>query len=92
MRTRPGAITYNPPGTSSGTAAKVDAGITSVEELAQVATTNLSAGAIRVWVLAEDGTTQVWKLYSSTAATTGGIQRPNDYNSDRPLVWFKASS
>ncbi len=86
MRTRPLINPCNQQGI-------VDSGITSLVDLAAVATSNLRAGAVRVWVLEADGTSQIWHLEVSTADTVeGSIQRPNDYNPARPLVWFKASS
>lgn len=93
MKTRPGANNYNIPGTSGGTPAKWDAGITSLTDLAAVVTTSLSAGSIRAWIQASDGTEQIWRLIAATDATASGIQRPNDYNvSTNAKVWFKASS
>jgi len=92
MKTRPGPATYNPPGAPGvGPSASIDPGITSLVDLAAVATTNLIAPAIRIWIQASDGTQQIWQLLASTAETvTGSIQRPNDYDPDRPLAWFKA--
>lgn len=93
MKTRPGTAIYNPPGTAGGTAAKWDVGITSLTDLAAVATTNLSAGAIRAWINTSDGTEQVWRLYASSVDTTDGVQRPNDYNAVTNVkAWFKSSS
>lgn len=94
MRTRPGPITYNPPGAPGvGPSASIDTGITSLVDLAAVATTNLITPAIRLWIMAADGTEQLWQLLDSTAATSEGVQRPNDFSDPtNARVWFKASS
>jgi hypothetical protein len=94
MKTRPGRAVYNPPGTpGSGPSASIDTGITSLADLAAVATVNLIAPALRYWVQASDGTSQTWQLLASTAATSEGVQRPNDYNDlTNAKVWFKAST
>jgi hypothetical protein len=95
MKTRPGAAAYNPPGAPSvGPSASIDVGITSLADLAAVTTTNLIAPAIRVWIMAADGTTQVWQLLASTAETVEGVvQRPNDFNAlTNAKVWFHAAS
>lgn len=93
MRTRPGPITYNPPGAPGvGPSASIDPDIHTLADLAAVTTTNLIAPAIRVWILAADGTTQVWQLLASMAATSEGIQRPNDWDAlTNAKVWFRAS-
>jgi hypothetical protein len=96
MRTRPGPITYNPPGAPGvGPSASIDPGITSLAELAAVTTTNLIAPTIRVWIMAADGTSQTWQLLQSTAANdpTNGIVRPNDFDAEaNAKVWFKSST
>jgi hypothetical protein len=93
MKTRPGSAVYNPPGTAGGTPDMWDSGITSLTDLAAVVTTTLAVGTIRAWIMAEDGTEQVWKLIAGTMATSDGIQRPTDYNaSTNAKVWVKASS
>lgn len=94
MKTRPGAAVYNNPGTTGGTPAKWDAGITSLTDLAAVVTTNLPAGTIRAWIQASDGTEQVWRLVADLAGVIGpGVQPPNDWNaSSNTRSWFKASS
>jgi hypothetical protein len=92
MKTRPGAAIYNPPGTSMGTAASIDAGITSETDLAAVVTSILNPGAIREWVKAADGTVQVWRLIAGTVLPGEGIVIPNDWSGVRPLFWAKASS
>jgi hypothetical protein len=94
MKTRPGAATYNPPGAPGvGPSASIDTGITSLADLAAVTTTNLIAPAIRVWIMAADGTSQIWQLLASSAATGEGVLRPNDFNAlTNAKVWFKSSS
>ena len=94
MKTRPGAAIYNPPGTSSGTPAMWDAGITSLTDLAAVVTTGLAVGTIRAWINAADGTEQIWRLIASAyLAPSAGVQPPNDFNADtKAKIWFKASS
>lgn len=94
MFTRPGPAVYNPPGTSTSTAAKWDAGITSLTDLAAVSTISLLTGAIRAWINAADGTEQVWRgIRPSTLPTGEGVQRGNDFDPvTNPFVWFKASS
>jgi hypothetical protein len=94
MKTRPGRAVYNPPGApGAAPSASIDIGITSLTDLAAVATVNLIAPAVRYWVQASDGTTQVWQLLSSSANTSEGVLRPNDYNDlTNRKVWFKASS
>lgn len=94
MRTRPGPVTYNPPGTIAGVQSKWDAGITSLVDLAAVSTLNLNPIVIRAWINGDDGTEQVWRLITSSAATDGvSIQRPNDFDQvTNAKVWFKASS
>jgi len=92
VKTRPGTAIYNPPGTAGGTAAKWDPGITSLTDLAAVATVDLAYGAIRAWINADDGTEQVWRGMNSSLDTQEGVQRPNDYTPLRPWAWFKASS
>ena len=93
MRTRPGPITYNPPGAPGvGPTASIDTNIHTLADLAAITTTNLIAPCIRVWILAADGTTQVWQLLASSAATSEGIVRPNDWNAlTNAKVWFRAS-
>ncbi len=92
MKTRPGSASYNPPGAPGvGPSASIDPGITSLVDLAAVTTTNLIAPAIRIWIMAADGTQQIWQLLASVAETGEGIQRPNDFNSlSNAKVWFKA--
>lgn len=95
MFTRPGPIAYNPPGAPpyTYTQAKWDIGIQSLTDLAAVSTIHLTPPVIRAWINADDGTEQVWRLLANTAATTDGIQRPNDYDDvTNAKVWFKASS
>jgi len=93
VKTRPGTAIYNPPGTAGGTAAKWDVGITSLTDLAAVATTNLLPGAIRAWINADDGTEQVWKLFANSTDTQDGVVRPTDYDPVTNVkAWFKASS
>lgn len=93
MKTRPGSAVYNQPGAPGlGPTAAIDTGITSLVDLAAVATTNLIAPSVRYWIMASDGTTQVWQLLASTATTNEGVLRPNDFDLDDPKVWFKASS
>lgn len=93
MRTRPGAITYNPPGAPGvGPSASIDPGITSLVDLAAVTTTNLIAPSIRIWIMAADGTQQTWQLLASTAETSEGVQRPNDFNAiTNAKAWFRAA-
>jgi hypothetical protein len=94
MKTRPGAAAYNQPGAPGlGPVAEIDPGITSLVDLAAVATTNLLVPSLRYWIMAADGTTQAWQLIASTAATGEGAQRPGDFDADtNAKVWFKASS
>lgn len=94
MRTRPGPITYNPPGAPGvGPSASTDTSIHTLADLAAVTTTNLIAPCIRIWILAADGTTQVWQLLASTiSVSSDGIQVPNDFNAiTNAKVWFRAS-
>ena len=93
MRTRPGPITYNPPGAPGPSAsAAVDPGITSLVDLAAISTVGLITPYIKIWIQASDGTTQVWQLLASQAATVAGvIQRPNDFNAlTNARAWFHA--
>ncbi len=94
MKTRPGPAVYNQPGAPGlGPTAMIDTGITSLIDLAAVATVNLIAPSVRYWIMAADGTTQVWQLLASSAATSEGVQRPLDFNLITNLkVWFRASS
>ncbi len=93
MRTRPGPIVYVPPGTAvSQISAKWDAGITSLVDLAAVATVDLVPPVIRAFVNSDTGAEEVWRLLVSTAETGDGVQRPTDYTAAAPKVWFKASS
>lgn len=95
MKTRPGAASYNPPGAPGvGPTSAIDANIHTLADLAAITTTNLIAPAIRIWILAADGTTQVWQLLTSDAETVeGSVQRPLDFNALTNMkVWFKASS
>jgi hypothetical protein len=99
MKTRPGAAVYNDPGTSGGTAAKWDPGITSELDLVAVVTVNLSPPVIRAWIKAVDGTEQVWNLISgvppippSPGTYANGFGVPADYNPNDPKFWAKASS
>ena len=94
MKTRPGPISYNPPGAPGiGPTSAIDTGITSLADLAAVVTPNLVAPAIRIWIQASDGTTQVWQLLASGLPTAEGAQRPNDYNDvTNRVVWFRAAS
>ncbi len=94
MKTRPGPAVYNQPGAPGvGPTAAIDTNITSLVDLAAVATVNLNAPSVRYWIMAADGTTQVWQLLASTAATNEGVQRPNDFALlTNEKVWFKASS
>lgn len=92
MKTRPGSAAYNPPGAPGvGPTSSIDVGITSLVDLAAVATTNLITPAIRIWIMAADGTQQIWQLLASSAETGDGVQRPNDWSYPENLkVWFKA--
>ena len=92
MKTRPGSATYNPPGAPGvGPTSSIDVGITSLVDLAAVTTTNLIAPSIRIWIMAADGTQQIWQLLASSADTGEGVLRPNDFNSlTNAKVWFKA--
>lgn len=94
MRTRPGPISYNPPGAPGvGPSASIDPGIHSLVDLAAVVTTNLITPVIRIWINAADGTEQIWQLLDSSAATNEGVQRPNDYNDlTNAKVWFRAGT
>ena len=82
------------PGVMGGTGGNtgVDSTITTLAGLAAIPTVNLTPPVVKVWVLEADGTSQVWRLLTSTAATVAGsIQRPDDYATSGK-VWFKASS
>ena len=82
------------PGGLSGTGGStgVDASITTLAGLAAIPTVNLTPPVLKVWVLEADGTSQVWRLLTSTAATVAGsVQRPDDWATSGK-VWFKASS
>jgi hypothetical protein len=71
----------------------VDTAITSWAELAAVATADLEAGAIKLWINAADGSAKIVQLRTGTDATdTGnGIQRPNDYaDPGNTKVWYQA--
>lgn len=94
MKTRPGSASYNPPGAPGvGPSASVDANIHTLADLAAVTTTNLIAPAIRIWILAADGSEQVWQLLASDAATAEGVQRPNDFNALTNMkVWFRSAT
>lgn len=94
MRTRPGPITYNPPGAPGvGPSAKIDTGIHSLVDLAAVVTTNLITPVIRIWINEADGTEQIWQLLDSTLPTSEGVQRPNDFNDPtNAKVWFRAGT
>lgn len=79
-----------PPGTPY-IASGIDPSITSTAQLAAIATASVTAPIIKIWVDATEGTSQVWILRDSTAATESGVQRPNDYNaSTNAKVWFRA--
>lgn len=93
MLTRPGPITYNPPG-SPGPAASQgwDSGITSLTDLAAVVTVGLVVPFIKSWINANTGTVEVWRLLAGTDATGDGAQRPDDYSANNQKVWYKASS
>ncbi len=92
MKTRPGPAVYNQPGAPGlGPQAAIDTGITSLVDLAAVATVNLIAPSVRYWIMAADGTTQVWQLLASSAITSEGVLRPTDFDDpDNLKVWFKA--
>ena len=96
MPTRAGRTQlFHAPGIQGGTGGNtgVDASITTLAQLAAIPTTNLTPPVVKVWVLEADGTSQVWRLLASTAATVAGsIQRPDDYSASNEKVWFKASS
>lgn len=79
-----------PPGTAY-IASGIDPSITTTGDLAAILTAGVAAPIIKIWVDANDGTSQVWILRDSTAATEAGVQRPNDYNaSTNAKVWFRA--
>ena len=93
MLTRPGAITYFPPGApaTGGPSGPVDTGIQSLADLAAVSTVALAVPCSRIWISSADGSIQVWELVASTAATGPGVQQPNDFNSStNAKCWFKA--
>ncbi len=94
MMTRPGRATYNPPGAPGvGPTASIDANIHTLADLAAVTTTNLIAPAIRIWIMAADGTEQIWQLLASGADTAEGVQRPNDWDALTNLkVWFRSGT
>ena len=94
MKTRPGPAVYYQPGAPGlGPTAAIDTGITSLVDLAAVATVNLIAPSVRYWIMAADGTTQVWQLLASVAPTSEGVLRPNDWDEDtNAKVWYRASS
>jgi hypothetical protein len=81
-----------PPGTPY-IASGVDPTITSTGDLAAVLTAGVATPIIKIWVDATEGSSQVWILKDSTAATdAGSVQRPNDYNaSTNAKVWFRAA-
>ncbi len=95
MMTRPGRATYNPPGAPGvGPTASIDANIHTLADLAAVTTTNLIAPAIRIWIMAADGTEQIWQLLASTVSVASeGVQPPNDHD---PLTnakcWFRSGT
>lgn len=75
----------------------VDVTITSVEDLAAVATTGItvgSAAAIKLWIDAETGVFQAWQLVAQTYAhdPAEGIVRPDDFDlTTNAKVWLKVS-
>jgi hypothetical protein len=65
--------------------------ITSLSDLAAIATVGLTPPIIRCWILASGMTFQVWQLKSGSDATGPGVQRPNDFNlSTNAKVWYQA--
>lgn len=95
MKTRPGRASYTPPGTPGvGPAASIDTNIHSVAELAMVATVNLIAPSIRIWINTEDSTEQVWQLLASDVSVASeGVQPPNDFNAvTNAKCWFRSAT
>ncbi len=89
MRTRP-------PGTCNNVPFRLEcwkATITTLEELAAIATTSLLTPSIVAWVDATSGEANVWRLLPSAAETGESIQRPDDWNElSNAKVWFRAST
>lgn len=91
MLTRPPSQAYNPPPAMANNSPTVDPGVTSLVQLLQVSTVNLSVPFMKVWINVADGTSQIWVLMAYGGG--GGCQFPNDYNaSTNNKAWYKSST